>query len=96
MSPSIYLEAPILAAVAVFCWLTPIAMVFPPSALIVDLDVFTIDTTLNVSVFHEKNLTRGSNYVSNIWFLDPTDGTSYSSPYYPAEVLHLETCFSRW
>jgi hypothetical protein len=48
----LYRKAPVLAAVAVFCWLVPIATVYPPSALIVELQSARISTDFNVSAFH--------------------------------------------
>jgi hypothetical protein len=47
---------PTLAAIAAFCWLVPIAAVYPPGALIVGLQVATIDSPFNVSIFHQKSL----------------------------------------
>ncbi|KAH6639095.1 hypothetical protein C7974DRAFT_387870 [Boeremia exigua] len=54
-SPNIYIKTPILAAVAIFCWLVPIATVYPPGALVVELHNLLVDTCFNVSVLHGKN-----------------------------------------
>jgi hypothetical protein len=46
----------VLAAVAAFGWLIPIATIYPPGALIVGLEVSTIARSFNVSIFHQKSL----------------------------------------
>jgi hypothetical protein len=52
---NLYLETPILAVVALFSWLIPIATVYPPGALIVELETLRIDASFKVSSFHTKN-----------------------------------------
>jgi hypothetical protein len=51
----LFTQTPILAAVAVFCWMVPIATIYPPGALTVELEAKTFDTLFNVSVFHKKD-----------------------------------------
>lgn len=53
---NLYIKTPILAAVAAFCWLVPIATIYPPGALVVGLQTSMVDTSFNVSGFHQKNL----------------------------------------
>jgi hypothetical protein len=52
----LYLRTPLLAAIAAFCWLVPIATVYPPSALIVGLQTVALDTSFNVTILHQKSL----------------------------------------
>jgi hypothetical protein len=52
----LYLKTPLLAVIAVFCWLIPIATVYPPGALVVGIQTVPLDTSFNVSVFHAKDL----------------------------------------
>ncbi|KAJ8119064.1 hypothetical protein OPT61_g81 [Boeremia exigua] len=55
MSPNLYIRTPLLAAVAVFCWIVPLATIYPPSALSVELRSLWIPTEFNVSTFHVQN-----------------------------------------
>jgi hypothetical protein len=57
----------VLAAVALFCWIVPIATVYPPGALTVGLRVASIDTNFNVSVFHVDDPTKDIDTLSQIW-----------------------------
>jgi len=52
----LYFETPMLVAVAMFCWLVPIATLYPPGALVVGLQLSPIDQSFNVSVFHHRTL----------------------------------------
>jgi hypothetical protein len=54
-SSGVYLTTPVFGVVALFCWIMPIATVYPPGALIVELHVLPINTTYNVSVFHAND-----------------------------------------
>jgi hypothetical protein len=65
----LYIKTPILAAVAAFCWLVPIAAVYPPGALVVGLQASKFDTRFNVSVLHQKTLqeTGRLNTIAMIW-----------------------------
>jgi hypothetical protein len=98
-SSSIYLQTPILAAVAVFCWLVPIATVYPPGALIVGLHVTSIPETFNVSVPHVKDLIKDTNYMSHVW-CDLSNDTSgppglLRDANLFMDVSFLETCYTR-
>jgi hypothetical protein len=42
-------------AIAAFCWLVPIATVYPPGAVVVESQVLTIKSNLNVSTFNPKD-----------------------------------------
>jgi hypothetical protein len=48
-------QTSILAAVAIFCWMIPIASIYPPGVLTVGLEAKTFDALLNMSVFHKKD-----------------------------------------
>ncbi|KAH6849525.1 hypothetical protein B0T12DRAFT_504305 [Alternaria alternata] len=52
----LYFKTPVLVAVAIFCWLVPIATVYPPGTLVVEIQPSSIDISFNVSVFHHRNL----------------------------------------
>ncbi|KAF3008932.1 hypothetical protein E8E13_011326 [Curvularia kusanoi] len=60
ISSGVYLKTPVLAAIAVFCWVVPVAMIYPPGALIVELDYLQINTTQRVPTFHASNPFNGS------------------------------------
>ena len=106
-SSGIYLTTPVLAVVALFCWIMPIATVYPPGALIVELHLLPINTTYNVSVFHAHDYLYDTNpdALSEIWcnydnFSNP-NGIAPLKNY--AETLpeldipsFLKTCVSRW
>jgi hypothetical protein len=74
--PHLYLETPVLAAIAVFCWLVPIATVYPPGALIVELENLALNTRFNVSVLHVDDPFNDINYTAQIWcyFTERTSG----------------------
>jgi hypothetical protein len=55
-------KTPTLALVASFCWLIPLATVYPPGALIVGLESSVVNTRFNVSTFHRTSL--ADNYSS--------------------------------
>lgn len=95
ISPSLCIRTPILAAVAVFCWLAPIAMVYPPGALIVELNALSVDAKFNVSVLHVKNPMEDTDYMSNIWCRDEESGSS-GPVEFPEDAYRMKTCFSRW
>lgn len=46
---------PTLLVVATFSWLVPIAMIYPPGALVVGLDTRNVAESFNVSVFRPNN-----------------------------------------
>jgi hypothetical protein len=75
----LYLKTPVLAAVAAFGWLIPIATIYPPGALIIGLEDSTISRSLNVSIFHQKSLSDVSKLssIAPILCIDPdnADGT---------------------
>jgi len=52
----LYFKTPMLVTVAVFCWLVPIATLYPPGTLVVGLQPSSIDQSFNVSVFHHRTL----------------------------------------
>jgi hypothetical protein len=52
----LYFKTPTLVAVAVFCWLVPIATLYPPGTLVVGIQPSPIDKSFNVSVFHHRDL----------------------------------------
>lgn len=52
LNHQLYFKTPILAAVAVFCWLVPIATLYPPGTLVVGIQPSSIDKSFIVSVFH--------------------------------------------
>lgn len=52
----LYFKTPVLVAVAIFCWLVPIATFYPPGTLIVGIQPSSIHTSFNVSVLHYKHL----------------------------------------
>jgi hypothetical protein len=54
---NLYLKTPILAVVAVFSWLIPIATIYPPGALVVNIETLRVDTNFKVSSFHTKGFT---------------------------------------
>lgn len=66
LSYELYLETPTLAAIAVFCWLVPIATVYPPGALTVELQTLRLGMDFNVSVFHSRDPLRINNHVCSI------------------------------
>jgi hypothetical protein len=47
--------SPTLALVAALSWLVPVAMIYPPGALVVDRVTLQIDSTFNVSVFQPND-----------------------------------------
>ncbi|KAL1794596.1 hypothetical protein ACET3X_006412 [Alternaria dauci] len=51
----LYFKTPILVAVAIFCWLVPIATIYPPGTLVVGIQPSAIDKSFNVSVLHHRN-----------------------------------------
>jgi hypothetical protein len=53
---NLYIKTPILATVAAFCWLVPVATIYPPSALVVGLQISMVNTSFNVSGFHQNTL----------------------------------------
>ena len=55
LSYELYLKTPALAAIAVFCWLVPIATVYPPGALTVELQTLQLAMDFNISVFHSRD-----------------------------------------
>jgi hypothetical protein len=57
----LYLKTPLLAVIAVFCWLIPIATVYPPGTLVVGIQTVSLDTVFSVSVFHAKDLLETGN-----------------------------------
>jgi hypothetical protein len=93
-SPELYLKTPVLAAVALFCWIVPIATVYPPGALTVGLRVASIDTNFNVSVFHIDDPTRDTNTLSHIWCgsNDDVPGPAHSWGSKLSDETLLETC----
>jgi hypothetical protein len=99
ISSSVYLQTPILAAVAVFCWLVPIATVYPPGALIVGLHVTSIAETFNVSVPHVKDPTKDTNYMSHVWCALSVDTSGPPGLLEDADLFmnasFLETCYTR-
>jgi hypothetical protein len=82
---NLYLKTPLLAAVAVFCWLIPIATIYPPGALVVGLQDSTLDRQFNVSIFHQKSLldTGKQNPIASIYCVLPGPGVEYYSPTFP-------------
>jgi hypothetical protein len=74
----LYLKTPVLAAVAAFGWLIPIATIYPPGALVVGLQDSRIATSFNVSVFHQKNIwdTQNPESIASIWCMDEDDEVS--------------------
>jgi hypothetical protein len=74
---NLFLRTPLLATIAVFCWLVPIATTYPPGALVVGLESSTLDTRYNVSVFHLKSLPEKGNLVSVAMILTPYGPVSF-------------------
>ena len=108
-SSGIYLTTPLLAVVALFCWIIPIATVYPPGALIVELHLLPINTTYNVSVFHANDYLYDTNLdaLSEIWCnyddISNTNGNGIAPLKIYAEIQperdipsFLKTCVSRW
>jgi hypothetical protein len=103
----IYLTTPVLAAVALFCWIMPIATVYPPGALTVELYVLPINTTYNVSVFHANDYRHDTNpealseircnydNFSNDDTIGPVSSYFEDQPEYSISSF-LRTCVSRW
>jgi len=52
----LYSKTPMLVVVALFCWLVPIATLYPPGTLVVGLQPSAIEQSFNVSVFHYRTL----------------------------------------
>jgi hypothetical protein len=52
---NLYLKTPVLAVVAVFSWLVPIATVYPPGALIVELETLRVEANFSMPGFHIKS-----------------------------------------
>jgi hypothetical protein len=74
---NLYLRTPLLATVAAFCWLVPIATIYPPGALVVGLESSTLDTRYNVSVFHLKSLPENGYLVPVAMILTPYGPVSF-------------------
>jgi len=53
---NIYLRTPLLAIVTAFCWLVPIATIYPPGALVVGIQASASQKNFTVSVLHHKSL----------------------------------------
>ena len=100
-------KSEVLAAVALFCWIMPIATVYPPGALVVELQVHPINTTFNVSVFHANDYLYDTNpnALSEIWCnydnftnsdtIGPLENYAEHQPESNISSL-LRTCVSRW
>jgi hypothetical protein len=57
----LYIKTPLLAIIASFCWLIPIATIYPPGALVLGIQTVSLNTRFNVSVFHAKDLMNTAN-----------------------------------
>jgi hypothetical protein len=66
LSYELYLKTPALAAIAMFCWLVPIATVYPPGALTVELQTLELAMDFNISVFHDRDPLTDVNNVCSI------------------------------
>jgi hypothetical protein len=66
LSYELYLKTPALAAIALFCWLVPIATVYPPGALTVELQTLELAIDFNISVFHNRDPLKDVNNVCSI------------------------------
>ncbi|KAH6618853.1 hypothetical protein C7974DRAFT_38251 [Boeremia exigua] len=98
-SLGLYIKTPVLAAVALFCWLVPIATVYPPGALIgaliVTLQISTIAAKFNVSVLHTNDIMH-SNWSS---LSTIRCGDHREVPRFPEQAQnasYLSTCWSCW
>jgi len=95
----LYFKTPMLVAVAMFCWLVPIATLYPPGTLIVGLELSPIDQRFNVSVFHHRTLQdiADDNVIAPIKceYDCDTDGCRLRPPPFPEAVQNsslLESC----
>jgi hypothetical protein len=82
----------VLAAVALFCWLVPIATVYPPGALTVELHDTSFDTNFNVSMFHVNDAKRDTNTLSHISCDDSLGPPGSDESEAPNDQAFLETC----
>jgi hypothetical protein len=71
VNPNLYLRTPLLATVAAYCWLIPIATIYRPGALVVGLESSTLETHYNVSVFHQKSLPKNGRMNTIAYILGP-------------------------
>lgn len=68
LNRSVLQHAPTLLAVAIFTWLVPIAMIYPPGALVVSVDSWNYAEKFNVSVIQPNHTYSQSRNVSKIWY----------------------------
>jgi hypothetical protein len=80
----------------------PIATVYPPGALIVELHALSVNATYNVSTFHANDYLYDTNpnALSDIWCVDsdtfgPLKAFVQDQPEHSISSL-LETCVSKW
>lgn len=81
----------------------PIATVYPPGALVVELQVHPINTTFNVSVFHANDYLYDTNpdalsdisCTSNNYTYEPLKDLAEYQPERNISSL-LRTCVSEW
>lgn len=95
----LYFKTPILATVAIFCWLVPIATLYPPGTLIVGIQPSSIEKSFNVSVFHHRSLQDilEDNVIARISCYDrcPDGSCAVRKPPLPEltkKMSFLETC----
>ncbi|KAJ8117316.1 hypothetical protein OPT61_g1458 [Boeremia exigua] len=99
-SARVYISAPILAAVAVFSWLAPIALAYTSGTLVIELLSVPIDTPINVSVFHAKDsmYTTSPQALSRVSCYDPNRsnerGALEKTWMQPYNASVLDTCES--
>lgn len=70
-------------------------MVYPPGALVVELNALSVDAKFNVSVFHVHNPMEDTNYISDIWCKENVSSDS-ASVSFPEDAHRLATCFTEW
>ncbi|KAF2819631.1 hypothetical protein CC86DRAFT_430414, partial [Ophiobolus disseminans] len=68
LHPALVLYAPVLTSVAIISWLLPVAMIYPPGALVVGLEYRQVAEVFNVSVIPTDRGPISPHYVENSYF----------------------------
>ncbi|KAH8629831.1 hypothetical protein IG631_14408 [Alternaria alternata] len=96
-----YFKTPVLVAISIFCWLVPIAILYPPGTLVVGIKPSSIGKSFNVSVFRHGNLLdmSGDNVIAPISCNYNCEGKTFSMgpPPFPEaakNVSLLQDCSS--
>jgi hypothetical protein len=97
----LYFRTPVLVAIAIFCWLVPIATFYPPGTLVVGIRPASIEKSFNVSVLHHRDLLdiAQNNVIAHISCHSKCIDYSclVGPPQFPEaaeNVTYLETCHS--